>query len=203
MSTGSKRPSYLFLLGAGFIVGIGFWLGSDIFPRLISSDNIWDSILIILGLISILNFLIFFIIALLWHVFLSENAKDIAACKTYKTTELDFVKGVDFRQNVELIIAIWFWLTVIFSGSMIWVFWKNIFPFITHVILSVVHLSFYPYEIITGNENVFQKLLEYTLEENKPHKLLVVWPIVLLGAFILFIKFIIFFIGTIRKSKMK
>jgi len=156
MSDNFKRPSFLFLLCAGFIIGIGFWLGSDIFPSLLSSENIWDSILIILGFISIINFIAWFLVALLWNVFLSEETKNRAAYKAngLKIPDTDEFYNItvisEFNLNVRLTIATWGWITVIFSGLMIWIFWESVFYFI----LSIAYASFYILEIITGNENI-------------------------------------------------
>jgi len=198
MSDNFKRPSFLFLLCAGFIIGIGFWLGSDIFPSLLSSENIWDSILIILGFISIINFIAWFLVALLWNVFLSEETKNRAAYKAnrLKIPDTDEFYNItvisEFNLNVRLTIATWGWITVIFSGLMIWIFWESVFYFI----LSIAYASFYILEIITGNENILQESLE-----ESGGIILVVWPVLLFGVFGVFVKYLMQLKGIITEIK--
>ena len=150
MSSESKRPSYLFLLGAGFIVGIGFWLGSDIFPSLLSSDNIWDSILIILGFLSIINFVIWFSLSVFWDFIMS-----------YAVKEENALEDMVFDENVKVLLAIWGIFSLIFLGLMIWLFWESV----TSFLMQVLYASFYIAEILSDNENLLQEVLEKTIQK--------------------------------------
>ena len=181
MSSGSKRPSYLFLLGAGFIVGIGFWLGSDIFPSLLSSDNIWDSILIILGFLSIINFVIWFSLSVFWDFIMS-----------YAVKEENALEDMVFDENVKVLLAIWGIFSLIFLGLMIWLFWESV----TSFLMQVLYASFYIAEILSDNENLLQEVLE-----KNDTKVLIIWPLLLLGAAILFVKIIIFCAGVFAEIR--
>jgi hypothetical protein len=181
MSSGSKRPSYLFLLVAGFIVGIGFWLGSDIFPSLLSSGNIWDSILIILGFLSIINFVIWFSLSVFWDSIMS-----------YAVKEENAFEDMVFDENVKVLLAIWGIFSLIFSGLMIWLFWESV----TSFLMQVLYASFYIAEILSDNENLLQEVLE-----KNDTKVLIIWPLLLLGAAILFVKIIIFCAGVFAEIR--
>jgi hypothetical protein len=181
MSSESKRPSYLFLLGAGFIVGIGFWLGSDIFPSLLSSDNIWDSILIILGFLSIINFVIWFSLSVFWDFIMS-----------YAVKEENALEDMVFDENVKVLLAIWGIFSLIFLGLMIWLFWESV----TSFLMQVLYASFYIAEILSDNENLLQEVLE-----KNDTKVLIIWPLLLLGAAILFVKIIIFCAGVFAEIR--
>jgi O-antigen/teichoic acid export membrane protein len=221
MSSGSKKPSYLFLLGAGFIVGIGFWLGSDIFPSLLSSDNIWDSILIILGFLSIINFVIWFSLSVFWNVILSfdkkrnmsyavkgenlpeevqfrsENLEDrvnqLFTDQNFKNSfSADLSHTMEFDENVKFSLAIWGIFSLIFSGLMIWLFWESV----TSFLMQVLYASFYIAEILSDNENLLQEVLE-----KNDTKVLIIWPLLLLGAAIFFVKIIIFCAGVFAEIR--
>ena len=181
MSSESKRPSYLFLLGAGFIVGIGFWLGSDIFPSLLSSDNIWDSILIILGFLSIINFVIWFSLSVFWDFIMS-----------YAVKEENALEDMVFDENVKVLLAIWGIFSLIFLGLMIWLFWESV----TSFLMQVLYASFYIAEILSDNENLLQEVLE-----KNDTKVLIIWPLLLLGAAIFFVKIIIFCAGVFAEIR--
>ena len=65
--------SSLYLLGTGFIVGVGFWLGFDFFPNIFNSDKIWS--LEFFGGFIVCNMFISVIVLVIWENLFSYDIK--------------------------------------------------------------------------------------------------------------------------------